>query len=226
MKIPIYYIPNNIDDLRVEEYKNTIQIAKLRENTKILIIDDDDFPLLQPLSAAGYNLTKKNGNEDIKTLDDVYVYDIILCDIKGVGKHFGGTLEGAHLAEQIKIKFPNKIIISYSASMYEITYQKHLEKLDGSYSKGLGVEDWSAILDEHIKNLADPIAQWKKTRTILLDNQLPLIEIAKIESYYVKAVKRNEFADFKSLICKNNKINEFLRDILSHLIVNITINII
>lgn len=226
MRIPFYYISYNINDLHMEEYESTSPIAKLRQSTKILIIDDDDFPLFHPLQSSGYNLSKRNGNDDIKNLDDVIVYDIILCDIKGVGKNFGGNFEGAHLAKELKIKYPDKIIISYTASTHEIQYQKLLSKLDGVYPKGIGVEDWTTILDEKIKEIYNPIACWEKTRTILFEHKISTIDVAKLEHYYVKSIKTKNSSIIEKQITGDKVLYSILSDILQSLILKVIKNLL
>lgn len=78
-----------------------INFVSLRPRIRLLIIDDDDFPYMECLRRHGYSPTHV---KDIDNIIDVEPYEIILCDIQGVGKKFGSRFEGAHLISEIKKK--------------------------------------------------------------------------------------------------------------------------
>ncbi len=58
-------------------------ILKLRKKFEILFIDDEEIAYLENLKSNGFNVTYKTNITDIK---DVSAYDIIMCDINGVGE--------------------------------------------------------------------------------------------------------------------------------------------
>ena len=79
------FIKNKISDLSEDAtLKLTINISELRKYVSILIIDDNNFSPEKFLIANGYQVQHKT---DIETIKDVEPYDIILCDIAGVGKN-------------------------------------------------------------------------------------------------------------------------------------------
>lgn len=95
MRIPqIYIIKNKISDL--SDYSALMKaggVKTLRRNANILIIDDNTFFAENYLLANGFCIQHK---KDIDTIADVEPYDIILCDISGVGKNLGyerGTIQ-------------------------------------------------------------------------------------------------------------------------------------
>ena len=56
-----------------------------RENFKIAFIDDEDFVYLERLTNLGFRINKYNDVQDLNMLSS---YDIIISDIRGVGKSF------------------------------------------------------------------------------------------------------------------------------------------
>lgn len=194
-----YYINNTIADLNGEIILKEISLAYLKRNTQILVIDDDEFVYLEPLRRNEFHIVHRS---DLASLSDVAEYDIILCDIRGVGKFLESTFEGAYLVKQIKEKYPNKIVISYTASSYDPRYQEYLSYADDTILKGTALEDWDSLLSRKIRELSNPVIQWEKTRNALLNANVPTVMVAKYESEYVKAVKCNDFRSLKK-ICEN-----------------------
>lgn len=86
-------------------------IAELRKHVNMLVIDDNDFGPEQYLKLNGYQIHHK---QDIESIKDVEPYDIILCDISGVGKKLGYEKEGAFIIREIHANYPNKRIIAYT----------------------------------------------------------------------------------------------------------------
>ena len=93
-----FYLNYQISDLNGEQILKDITLSKLKRNVDILIIDDEDFPLLDELKRHEFNIEYKN---DISSLKDVEPYAIILCDVRGVGKFLGSVEEGAYLVSSI-----------------------------------------------------------------------------------------------------------------------------
>ena len=90
------YIDNKyktIDDLPANIVTNISEKKKIEE-TKVLIIDDDELELEKTLRRIGYSVTWK---KDVDVLDDVENYSIIICDYKGVGLKFNSEFEGLNL---------------------------------------------------------------------------------------------------------------------------------
>lgn len=177
-------------------------LPKLKKITDILIIDDNDFPFLESLKKYEFSIQQKY---DLTHLSDAEAYDVILCDIKGVGKFLDSTFEGANLIKELKTKYPNKIIIAYTANEYNATFQKYFNYADGIVPKGtFGLEDWVSLLEKTLSECADPVAQWERTRRALLRANVPTVDVAKYESQYVKAIKDGSFESFKKLYGQKN----------------------
>lgn len=198
----IYYIPKTIVDLNGDIILKEISLQNLKKNTEILVIDDDEFIHLETLKASEYRIEHR---QDINSLNDVAEYDIILCDIRGVGKFLNSEYQGAYLVKQIKDKYPNKIVIAYTANSYDPKFEEFLHYADAIFPKGTASEDWDSLLSKMLKELSDPVIQWKKTRSALLKANVPTITVAKYESEYVKAIKNNTFESLKNLYQKSSK---------------------
>lgn len=190
------YIFKSINTLRDYNVINGVEFSVLKRNTKVLIIDDDDIVVLSSLYKQGYNIEHK---KDIDSLNEIAAYDIVFCDVKGVGKSLSDKYEGAHLVKQIKKEFPDKMVISYSAIGYDSEYEEYLSYADAKVPKGSSIEDWTSIIDEWIEKKANPTVLWENTRTKLLNAGVPIAQIAKYETKYVCAVKSGKFESMKKL---------------------------
>ena len=81
--------PKSVNELRV--LKSAVA-ATNRQQVPIAIIDDEDFTYLDILQRHDFLLKQFRDIEDVRA---VHTYPIVLCDIKGVGKHFQSKFEGA-----------------------------------------------------------------------------------------------------------------------------------
>lgn len=205
-----------ISDLRSDSVISRNDLPSRRRNTDVLIIDDEDFPAIESLKRQNFNITQKS---DIDLLKDVEPYDIILCDVRGVGKNFGSEYGGAYISREIKKNYPEKTVIIYSAQDSSMNYQQFYEYADSRVPKGATIDEWISILDEHIDHAVDPIYQWQKMRNLLLNAGVSINEVANLESKYVKAVKSKNFSSFKKLQeNRNNIIANIAKSILVSLI--------
>ena len=213
-----------IQDLKEYSVFPDGDISKIRRNVQILFIDDDKLEIIDKLNCFEYNITYK---KDLDSINDVCVYDIVLCDVRGIGQAFSSEYEGAFLIREIKAHYPNKIIIAYTGSTYDASYNVYLKNADRILTKGKKTEDWVETLDEVIKLAIDPIYQWKKTRTKLLDNDVRISLVSELESNYVQAIKDKNFTSFEDLMNNikdqknNDKVYAILKDLLSSILVKL-----
>lgn len=222
IKIPkIAFIKYSINDVKISENVRRERIADLRKRTDVLVIDDENFEPKDFLEKNNYRLTIKH---DIDNTKDVSEYPIILCDIRGVGTKISPAFEGAFLIKEIKKNYPEKIVIAYTASQYDPSYNGYIRKADNVLPKDLSMEDWLEQLDKYIYMLADPVEQWKILRQKLFNVDAPLIDVAKLESSFVDAYLRNEFDNFKKLVEKEtsedvkNLAGDFIANVVNRLV--------
>lgn len=217
MKFPhICIIMNRISDLSENAaLKMPNSIAELRKHVHMLIIDDNDFIPEPHLKANGYQIQHKI---DIDTIKDVEPYDIILCDIAGVGKKLGYAREGAFIIREIHANYPNKRIIAYTSYTYNPEYNQFFSMADFVAPKEFGIDDWIDALDDQVRKSIDPVNQWKKIRNYLLENDVSTLTIAKIEDKFVAAVSSKNFDKLKTYVeGKDSKLNSIITDFLSSL---------
>ncbi len=156
-----------------------------RSKVSICIIDDEPFAYLEIIRNHGYTVRQF---EDIQDLEHLRSYPIVLCDIRGVGKAFGSSYEGAHLISQIRKSYPEKVIIAYTGQQYDPTYNTHLACADFQLKKDADSDAWISTLEEAIKQATDPIFQWAKVRSLLIEKEVPLFDILQLEHQYVNSM--------------------------------------
>ena len=196
-----FYLNHQISDLNGDQILKEISLSKMKREVDILIIDDEEFPLLDDLKRHEFNIEYKN---DITALKDTEPYPVILCDIHGVGKLLGSDKEGAYLVHCIKEKYPSKIVISYTADTMSTDIQKYLHSADNVVSKGTSIEDWASILNNAVRDIANPVNVWKKMQNEMFQANIATRKIAALESMYVKAIKAGKYESLKELLNENN----------------------
>lgn len=226
MRFPhICIIMNKITDLAENSaLKLPNSIVELRKHVNMLIIDDNDF-LPEPfLKANGYQIHHKT---DIDTIKDVEPYDIVLCDISGIGKKLGFEKEGAFIIREIHANYPNKRIIAYTAYTYNPNFNSFFSMADFVAPKDLGIDDWINVLDDQVRKSIDPVNQWGKIRNYLLENEVSTLTIAKIEDKFVAAVNNKSFDKLKNYVeGKDSKLSSIITDFLSSLCAKIILGCI
>ncbi|MBY5935181.1 hypothetical protein KUV51_19400 [Tateyamaria omphalii] len=178
--------------------------ADLRSAVKIAVIDDEKFQPYSNLKSYGYDITLLH---DISNTAEVSGYDIVLSDLMGVGAHFDQRIGGASLIKEIKTNYPTKIVIAYTgarANSAEAIAAK--EYCDHFLKKDEDLTAWSEMLDAYVKQVMDPYIMWLNAREGLLDQEIDIRDIVKLEDAYVRSVQTQD-ADFKLLSQVLSKVN-------------------
>lgn len=138
---PIITITNTINgisnngDHKTDE-KTSIHDEKLKATTQILFVDDNhtDYKMVSILKKAGW--TKTKSVKDITDLDAQILIDsdIIFVDINGVGLTLFKD-QGLGLASALKVKYPLKKIVIYSAETSGDRFHKALRQVDDCLPK-------------------------------------------------------------------------------------------
>ena len=198
--ISLFY--RKVSELNGVSVLKGVTLQDLKRRFKILIIDDEEFPFLEALKKHEYLITQK---KDLEDLSDAEVYKIILCDIRGVGKRFGTDYDGAYLIKQLKVMYPDKTIIAYTANPYDPSFEEFLDYAVKTVPKGsYALDDWSALLDQLLNDTIDPVKLWENTRKQLLNAGVSTVDVAKYESKYVTAVKKGNYEGLKKLCEKRS----------------------
>lgn len=184
--------PFSIADLNNPQ--NALSTIDNKDKFRILIIDDEGFPLLEDFRDEGYSIRCVKHFEDLSTASE---YPIVICDIKGVGTQYDPYKGGSFVLRELKKKYPFKQYAAYSGFEYDLGVMKDLKDVL-IIPKTTDAETWRSNFDELIKRASDPIANWKTIRTYLLGKDVPLIDVLKIESMFVCAFlnKDEKMKDF------------------------------
>ncbi|EGT4275288.1 hypothetical protein SMZ52_000574 [Cronobacter sakazakii] len=170
-----------------------------RSMVPIVCIDDQGMQYEEILRNHGFNLRVLEDIADIKAISD---YPIVICDIKGVGKKFGSQFEGGHIIEEIHKNYPDKILISFSGHQFDARYNKFFKLCDYVLKKDIDSDQWVSVLDDTIKKVTTPIAQWKRIRSFLYDKEVSTRKVFELEQEFIAAMltkDKSKFATQKTL---------------------------
>lgn len=177
--------PKKLSALRValQDY------AHLKRNTQIAVIDDQVFPKADALRNHKFNIIELG---DIKSVDQVAAYPIVVCDIRGVGKSLSSDLEGAHLISEIRKSYPDKFLVTYSGAQFDITYNESLRDVDASIAKDASTEQWVAVFERGLEKITNPRERWIRLRRTLLDRGVEIHEVFSLEQKFIKAIEAKD----------------------------------
>jgi hypothetical protein len=177
-----------IDDLEKAQRTNAATKSDLERRAlmPIAVIDDEPFTLQNTLKNNGYDIHVLG---DIKTLNEVENYNIILCDLQGVGRHLNEKNQGAYLIDEIKRNHPEKFVIAYTGGAVDdaVTIRAN-ESADYFLRKDADVEEWRDKLDRIIEFLSNPVLVWRRQRFALIDSDVSTMDILKLEDAFVRSI--------------------------------------
>jgi hypothetical protein len=176
--------PRSVTDLKSHQRQFT---ASDRQKVQIAVIDDEELPYLDTIKRHDFNIRTFRDIEDVQA---VHNYPVVLCDIRGVGKHFQSQYEGAHLLSEIRKRYPTKVLLAYTAHQTDPSYNRYFQLADRVLKKDIDSDEWIDRLDESIQLATDPLFQWKRFRSYLLDKDIPLIKIVALEDAYVSSIEK------------------------------------
>ncbi|WP_336766949.1 hypothetical protein [Pantoea ananatis] len=187
---------------------------KLRQNHDMAVIDDEPFAQATNLKNAGFQIVEVG---DISNLKIIESYPIIICDIQGVGKAFGSSVEGAYVISEIRKQYPDKYIIGYSTNSFNMGYQPYINKSDVSLLKVNTTEDWTQILDKAINIISDPKSRWIRMRKEILESGVELQDVLNLEQAYIKSVLEKD-AQPLTEECRGTELDSRVKDLMSSFI--------
>jgi hypothetical protein len=165
-------------------------IKSRRAAVRIAVVDDEPFAPQANLQSYGYVISPIG---DIKNLDEVSGFHMVLCDVMGVGRHFDTKLQGASLIGEIKNAYPEKIVVAYTgAALNDRAARLASERADRTIKKDVDVEEWTAHLDDLAKEAVDPFVIWNKVRARFVQLNVDTKDILVIEDAYVRAILQKD----------------------------------
>lgn len=192
-----------------------LDVASSRQRVRIAVIDDQPFPHLDNLRDSHFDISQV-GN--ISNVTHVEKYDVVACDLRGVGKAISEKNQGAAIIEEIKRLYPDKFVIAYSGSFARSTMVDiALNKSDDNISKAADLDKWFVLLDNAIQQVADPVERWKRIKSRVADKTITADELAAAEDAYVKSIIKGKRSILERHI-KGPKIGDDLRIIIRSLV--------
>jgi hypothetical protein len=186
-----------------------------RENIRIAVIDDQAFAPEQNLRNAGFRVDSIG---DIKNISEIEPFQVILCDLQGVGAHFESKYQGGFLINEIKRNYPEKFVIAYTGGSLDPSVVGYAQNFaDDFIKKDADINEWRDKLDDVIRSLSDPIEIWRRQRDALIDADVSTLEILKLEDAFVRSVKQNDSRPYVFYV-NNPRINKDIRAIGQSLI--------
>jgi hypothetical protein len=180
---------------------------EMRKKFKVLFIDDKELSIIDTLkNDSGYDVKyKKDGLDNIY---DANIYDIILCDLQGVNAK--SPYEGASLIKDLRMMYPNKQLILYTAGNLSNDQLELIQEYsDKRVQKGQSKETWEMILDESIREIIDPCKSWGKTKKYLEKIGVKTKDIAIFEDIFVRSYQNGKIPDRKQMIAIFGKYKKF-----------------
>lgn len=180
--------------------KTSLTKKAIRSSVKIAIIDDEKFKAHGNLTTYGYEIREI---PDIRNLDEIHEFDVVLCDLMGVGNNFDHSIGGASIIREIKENYPTKYVIAYTgarANSAEANAAK--EYADDFLKKDAEITKWVERLDDAIDIASNPYERWLLTRQGLIDEEVDIRRIIELEDAYVASIKSRDtsFANLNSVL--------------------------
>lgn len=164
----------------------------------IAVVDDQPFKPEHNLRNIGYDIRVIG---DIKNLDELVSYNIVLCDLQGVGKLLNESAQGAFIIDELKRNHPEKYVIAYTGGSLDDAITIRAQQVADSFlRKDTDIDEWRDKLDEVISLVSDPVFVWKRQRDALVDADVATLDILRLEDAYVSSIKEGSVSKYRQFI--------------------------
>lgn len=170
--------------------QESIDLAEAKSRVEIAVLDDNPFAPKEALSTHKFRIIELG--PDVRSLDQISAYSVVISDVGGVGKAFGSALEGAHLVAEIHKTYPDKFLVAYTGLTYSLPMMNALTVADKRIEKDASIEVWVQTLELGINEVMNPRNRWIRMRRALMERGLELIEILKLEQAFIKSVREKK----------------------------------
>lgn len=178
------------------------------------VIDDEAFSPEANLRANGYDIHVIG---DVRDLSQVEPYNIVLCDLQGVGRLLDKKGQGAFLISEIKRNHPEKFVIAYTGGSPDADVTLRAQEFSDYFlRKDADIDDWRDRLDGVIDILSDPVEVWRRQRYALIEAEVPTLQILRLEDAYVRSVIQRSDSKYRE-IANRPGMNKDLRAIAQSL---------
>lgn len=101
--------------------------------SRLLVVDDQEFPYLELFRADGYAIDKWDDIDDLPSIEQGN-FDLVLIDLQGVGTKISED-QGLGVLKYLRENFPTVITIAYSNADWRLKYQSFFESADAALDK-------------------------------------------------------------------------------------------
>jgi hypothetical protein len=177
-------------------------VSSRRGNFRAAVVDDDVASRFDPvareaLRGRGFNVDYFADISNVRELDR---YSIVLCDIKGVGRHMGldGNGHGGIIVSELRKSHPLIYIVMYSAENYNPRFNRFFALADEVMDKGsVSGEAVVELLDRAIAALGSASDLWKRFKKHVLarlPEEIDAERIRRIQRGFMKVANDGEAA--------------------------------
>lgn len=170
--------------------QESVDITDAKLRVEIAVLDDNPFAPKDALIHHKFRVIELG--PDIRSLDQVSTYPIIICDVAGVGRAFGSKLEGAHLVSEIRKAYPDKFLIGYTGQTHSVATTNALTAADKRMAKDESIEAWIKNLESGLTEVINPRNRWIRMRRALLERGVELFDVLRLEQAFIKSVRQGK----------------------------------
>lgn len=192
--------------LELRDFSNSRKASmpqkEIRSSVSIAIIDDEKFKAHANLTNYGYKIQEL---PDITSLKQIEEFDVVLCDLMGVGQNFDSFIGGASIIKEIKENYPTKYVIAYTGARANTTEASTAKAFaDDFMKKDDEISKWVQKLDNAIDRASDPYIRWLVTREMLFDHEVDIRKVLQLESSYVESISQRDvkFSKVKEVLSR------------------------
>lgn len=172
----------------IYDYKtNGYKASKPRpESIKVCFLDDEGYDI-ERFRKTGYSQVERITS--YQSPNQFVAYDVIICDIDGVGVDIDKKRQGLAVVQLLKEQFPEKLVLVFS-SKNPLEYDEDFySTCDGFFPKIKTPSEIAAMLNKKAAIFWDPIAAWSWCESYLRKKEIPNKTIAFLEDKYVRSLE-------------------------------------
>lgn len=167
-------------------------LADIVRRSRLLVIDDKEFPLIKLFARDGYAMDKWDEVLDLNKLVSG-AYDLILLDLRGVGMSDAPDEEGLGVLRYIKKEDPTQLVIAFSHEEFNMKYREFVELADASLHKSA---------DSYVvyKETVDRLLRERQSVDYYIDKLMERVPVPYRSSVDVMALRRSIMNQDKVLL--------------------------
>lgn len=177
----------------LKSFNKPLSREELIKRSRILIIDDEEVPIIEDIKHAGFSVDLDTSGNEIEKIER-NLYDLIILDYGNVGVKYGKD-HGLSLLRHIKRVNPYVFVISYTSKSLNSEQSDFFRLTNATLSKDAGIEETIKKIEECLRETFRIERIFASIKEIegLKDSS---IDYDKIESILVKNLKKRKFDNF------------------------------